>query len=304
MAPAFFYLLLLAIALPPSDASAHGLTLVPPDGIWYTWSFDPLVLVPLLLTHWLYGRGVLKLWRQAGAGRGIRRSEAACFLAGELTLVLALVWPFDALGGTLFSGHMVQHMLLMVVAPPLLVLGRPLAPVIWALPESWRPHAGAITRRLRPGRFLTRPSVATLIQGVALWGWHAPAPFQAAMFDDAIHTAEHVTFMGSAVLFWWSIVHAGRDGPQGYAAAAGWTLITVLHGGMLGALLTFAGKPLYPAYGDAAALWGMTALEDQQLAGLIMWVPTGMVHLAAGVWLIGAWISAVGRRSKNITELP
>ena len=141
MTPAFFYLLLLAMVLLPTRVWAHGLTLVPPDGIWYAWSFDPLVLVPLLLTHWLYGRGVLKLWRQAGAGRGIRRSEAACFLAGELTLVLALIWPFDALGGTLFSGHMVQHMLLMVVAPPLLVIGRPLAPVIWALPEDWRPRS-------------------------------------------------------------------------------------------------------------------------------------------------------------------
>jgi putative membrane protein len=246
------------MVLLPATAWAHGLTLVPPEGIWYAWSFDPLILVPLLLTHWLYGRGVLKLWRQAGIGRGIRRFEAACFLAGELT--------------------------------PLLVLGRPLAPIMWALPGSWRPYTGALTRRLRPGRLLTRPSVATLIQGVALWAWHAPAPFQAAMLNDAIHTAEHVTFMGSALLFWWSIVHAGREGSQGYAAAAGWTLITVLHGGMLGALLTFAGKPLYPAYGDVAALWGLTPLEDQQLAGLIMWVPTGMVHLTAGVWLIGSWI--------------
>ncbi|UEM19337.1 cytochrome c oxidase assembly protein [Skermanella mucosa] len=294
--------LLIALLLLPEPAVAHGLTVIPPEGIWYAWSIDPLVLVPLALTHWLYGRGVTRMWTRAGAGRGVARWRAACFLAGEVTLVLALVWPFDAVGGTLFSAHMVQHMLLMVVAAPLLVLGAPLAPMMRALPERWRPGAAAAVRRLRPGRFLTRPSVAAVIQGVALWAWHAPAPFQAALLDDAVHTAEHVTFMASAVLFWWSVLHAGRDGPNGYGAAAAWTLVTVLHGGMLGALLTFARVPLYPAYGDSASLWGLTALEDQQLAGLIMWVPTGIIHLGAGLWLIGAWLSAVSRRNANVTE--
>ena len=200
------------MVLLPATAWAHGLTLVPPEGIWYAWSFDPLILVPLLLTHWLYGRGVLKLWRQAGIGRGIRRFEAACFLAGELTLVLALVWPFDALGGTLFSGHMIQHMLLMVVAPPLLVLGRPLAPVMWALPE-----AGGLMPELHAAP-APRPFADTPIGGDAYSGrgacglgmrQHRSRP---PCSNDAIHTAEHVTFMGSALLFWWSIVHAGREG--------------------------------------------------------------------------------------------
>jgi putative membrane protein len=285
-----------------SPALAHGPRLIGPEALPYAWTVDPLVIVPLLLVHWLYGRGLGRLWGRAGVGRGIGRHRAAAFIAGEAALVLALIWPLDALGETLFSAHMTQHMVLIVVAAPLLVLGEPLAPVLAGLPEPVRRAAAAILHwRLGRGllAWLTRPWVASLIQGVILWLWHVPAAFEAALEHPALHALEHAAFLTSALLFWWSVLHAGRNGPFGFGIAAFWMLITVVHGGLLGALITFAQVQLYPGYGDAASLWGMDALTDQQLAGLIMWVPTGMVHLTAGVLLVSAWLSAVARHNRR-----
>lgn len=286
------------LLLPAADARAHGFTLLGPGDLWAAWSVDPWVVVPLLALHWLYGRGVARLWRRAGVGRGISVARVASFAAGEAMLVLALVWPFDALGETLFSAHMIQHMLLAVAAPPLLILGAPLAPMLWALPAPWRsPVAGVLAARPLAGplAFLTLPSVATLLQMVALWGWHAPGAFEAARFNDIVHTIEHVCFLGTALLFWWAVIHSGRHGPMGRPLAAFWTLVTVVAGGLLGALLTFAPRQLYPSYGDAASLWGMSALDDQQLAGLIMWIPAGTVHLVTGVILVGLWLRRLER---------
>lgn len=287
-----------ACVLVPATAAAHGFLLLGPGDLWAAWTIDPLVVVPLLLAHWLYGRGVLRLWRRAGFAHGVPGWRAASFLCGEAALVLALVWPFDALGETLFAAHMVQHMLLAVAAPPLLILGAPLAPMLWALPQGMRsPVAAALRHRSlqSPLALLTRPGVAAALQAAALWIWHAPAAFEAARFDDTIHTLEHASFFGTAMLFWWSIIHARRRGPMGRPMAAFWALITVMAGGLLGALITFAPRQLYASYGDAAALWGIDALTDQQLAGLIMWVPAGLVHLAAGVALLGIWLRRMER---------
>lgn len=282
-----------ALLLVPGTAAAHGFLLIGPGDLWAAWTPDPMVVVPLLMVHWLYGRGILRLWRRAGPGRGVPGARAAAFLCGEVALVLALVWPFDALGETLFSAHMVQHMLLAVAAPPLLILGTPLAPLLWALPPGLRrPAAGALRHRVLRGPlgFLTLPGVAAALQAAALWAWHSPAAFEAARFDDRIHTLGHASFFATALLFWWSVLHARRRGPMGLPTAAFWTLLTVFAGGLLGALITFAPRQLYPSYGDAAALWGIDALTDQQLAGLIMWIPAGLVHLAAGVALLGFWL--------------
>lgn len=291
----------LAICLVPDRALAHGFALIGPHDLWAAWTVDPWIVVPLLAVHWLYGRGVARMWRRAGAGRGVSRMRVAAFLGGEAALVLAFVWPFDMLGETLFAAHMVQHMLLSVVAPPLLILGMPLSPVLWALPRHWRPKAAAVLRvpgLTHPLAILTRPSVAAMLQVVALWGWHAPGAFEAARFDDTVHAIEHASFLGTGLLFWWALIHSGRCGPMGHALAAFWTLVTVITGGLLGALITFAPNQLYASYGDAAALWGMSALDDQQLAGLIMWVPAGLTHLAAGVLLVGSWLRALERNGR------
>jgi putative membrane protein len=260
---------------------------VGPEAFWQSWSFDPWVIIPLLLAHWLYGRGVLRLWTRAGKGRGIGWRHIAAFIAGELIIIIALISPLDRLGGTLVSAHMVQHGLLVVAAPPLLLLSRPSAAFAWGLPEATQLGPILVIWRFlsRLSRVLSRPLPALILHGVTLWIWHAPPLFDAALRNEWIHALEHVMFFATALLFWRAVLGAQRGAAIGPALAI--TFLTLIHTGLLGALLTFAPSPLYDWYGGRAELWGLSPLEDQQLAGLIMWVPMGLVHVVAALVLVG-----------------
>ena len=262
------------------------------------WTWEPGVLIPLAGIAVLYASGLARLWRRAGVGQGIRRWEAACFAAGWLALFAALVSPLHALGGILFSAHMVQHEVLILIAAPLLVLGRPLAPFLWALPKEDREMAGRWTQApafVRPWRLLTAPPAVWAIHGAALWIWHLPALYEAALRGEILHTLQHLSFFGSAALFWWALIH-GRFGRLGYGAAVLWVFTTSMHSGVLGALLTFAPRLWYPIYQARTGEWGLSALEDQQLAGLIMWVPAGALFIVLGLGLFAAWLGEAERR--------
>jgi putative membrane protein len=246
----------------------------------------------LLLSLWLYVRGVRALWRSAGAGHGIRSREAAAFGAGWVSLAIALVSPLHRLGGVLFTAHMAQHELLMVVAAPLLVLGRPIIPFLWALPISWRRRAGdwaAVAPVRAVWVVLTLPAVAWAIHAVAIWLWHAPSLYQATLGSELVHTAQHVSFLATALLFWWALLH-GREGRIGRPAAVIYLFTTAVHTSLLGVLLTFSSRLWYPLYQSTTAPWGLTPLEDQQLAGVIMWVPAGLAYLFAALGLAATWL--------------
>jgi putative membrane protein len=250
------------------------------------------VLLGLALSGWVYLRGVRRLWRSAEAGRGVRRWEAWAYASGWFALFVALVSPLHPLGRVLFSAHMTQHEILMLVAAPLLVLGRPVVAFLWAAPKSWARAAGAWARAglfQKLWRVLTNPFAAWAIHAVALWVWHAPSLFQATIDNEWVHTAQHLSFLLSALLFWWAIIH-GREGLKGYGAAVLYLFTTSVHSGALGALITFASALLYPAYANTTRAWGLTPLEDQQLGGLIMWVPAGLVYIAAGLALFAGWM--------------
>jgi putative membrane protein len=240
----------------------------------------------------MYLRGVLALWRSAGHGRGIQRWEAGAFAVGWLTLAVALVSPLHRLGGVLFTAHMAQHELLMVVAAPLLVLGRPIIPFLWALPISWRRLAGdwaAAAPIAAVWVLLSTPVVAWALHAVAIWLWHAPSLYQAALGSELIHTAQHVSFLGTALLFWWALLR-GREGRLGRPAAVIYLFTTAMHTSLLGVLLTFSDRLWYPLYDATTAPWGLTSLEDQQLAGVIMWVPAGLTYLVATLVLAASWL--------------
>jgi cytochrome c oxidase assembly factor CtaG len=248
--------------------------------------------VPLALSGTLYAVGVARLWRRVGIGRGVRIWHAGSFALGWALLVLALVSPLHWLGERLFTAHMVEHEILMAVAAPLLVVARPTGGMMWALPRRWRPAIGGIgrSRVLAPlWGWLTDPLVATLLHGVALWAWHAPALYDAALTHPFVHWLQHLSFLITAILFWWALLR-GRTRERGYGAAVFYLFATALHSGFLGILLSVARTPLYPAQTSQAPQWGFTPLEDQQLAGLIMWVPAGLVYLAAALALAGVWI--------------
>jgi putative membrane protein len=180
----------------------------------------------------------------------------------------------------------------MLVSAPLLVLGRPLIPFIWALPQRWRERVASM-ERARSFRTIwagfSSPVSAWLISALSLWVWHLPWLFDKTLHNDWMHTAQHTTFLLTALLFWWPLTNPT---PRfGYGAGIVYVFTTALHTSILGALLTFAPRPWYSPYVTTAPLWHLTALEDQQLGGLIMWIPAGTLLIAVGLWLVVKWLN-------------
>ena len=274
-----------------------------PHDLWRAWSWEPGVLVGLGLAALLYARGMARLRVRAGHRAPARRREALSWWTGLALLGVALLSPLHRLGETLLAAHMTQHELLMVVAAPLLVLGRPFVVSLWGLPMGWRRAVGRGAGRLGPAwRVLSRIEVAWLLHAAAIVGWHAPSLYQRAAASDAVHALQHASFLLTALLFWWSVLPAASQ--RGRHGAAILSLFsTMIYTGGLGALLTLSRTPWYPAYGAGASLWGLTPLEDQQLAGLIMWVPGGVSYLLATLWLVVAWLGASERRVVHLERL-
>jgi putative membrane protein len=277
---------------------AHTVDAVDAAGLWRSWSTDWWLWAMLLLSAWLYLRGIANLWRNASAGAGVRRWRVGCFVTGWLALASSTVSPLDALGAQLFVAHMIQHEVMMLVAAPLLVLGRPFAPVIWSLPRRARAVAARSAAALRLRRAvhaLGSPVAAWSLHAAVLWAWHAPPLFEASLRNGLLHDVQHLTFFGSALLFWWALLREGR-GPGGAAVGLLYLFTTLLHTSVLGALLAFSGRSWYPAYRVTAPSFGLSALEDQQLGGLIMWVPGGLVYLLVGLALLSSLLAASDRQ--------
>lgn len=279
-------LIFVLACLPPPAAFAHA---VGEAAGW--WTLDTWVVGPMLLAMALYLRGILVL-RAKGAARQVLRPIAVAGFCAGAALFLALVWPLDALGETSFAAHMGQHMMLIAVAAPLFALAQPAPVLLAALPASWRRVNASLGGLYAVLRFLARPPLAFAIHGALVWVWHAPLLFELALHWRWLHVLEHLAFFGSALLFWFAMRNAARDG-----SAALWVLGTLMHTGLLGALITFAPRLLYPIYGQAANT-GLTPMEDQQLAGLLMWVPGSACYLAAGVWLAAAWLRASAQAAR------
>ncbi|HEV8239841.1 MAG TPA: cytochrome c oxidase assembly protein [Thermoanaerobaculia bacterium] len=250
-----------------------------------------------------YGVGLARLWRRAGVGAGVPRWAAASAAAGIVALLAGLGPPLAPLADLRFAAHMGQHELLMLVAAPLLALGRPLLVLLWALPPRWRARVGDEVRRpaaVAAWRRITTPVAVLAQQAAVLWFWHARGPFEAALAHDGLHAVQHLTFFVSAALFWWALVY-GRFGRLGYGAGVLVVFATAAHCGLLGALLTVARTPWYPTHAARDLAHGVDALADQQLAGLLMWVPAGLVLLVACLALFAAWLGEIGRRGERST---
>ena len=242
----------------------------------------------------LYVVGLARLPRRSATGPAI-----ACCI-GWLVLVAAFAPPLGTLADLLFAAHMGQHELLILVAPALLVVGRPLLVALWAFPRHLRLSIATVARRptvAAAWRRSTAPVVVLLLHGIVLWVWHLPVAFEAALAHEALHAFQHLTFFATAALFWWALVH-GRFGRLGYGAGVLFVFATAIHSGALGALLTMAPRPLYPTHAARAAAAGSAPLQDQQLAGLLMWVPASVVLLLAALGLFVAWLGQVERRNR------
>jgi putative membrane protein len=250
------------------------------------------VVVALDLVAWRYLVGVHRAWAVAGTGRLVRWIEVARFVLGLLTVAAALLSPLDGAAGTSLTAHMVQHVLLLCVAPPLLVLGAPVPALLWSLPDRGRTAGRRVWRRVvrsrRGAGWLWWMAAALGVQTVAMWAWHAPLLYDAAVRHEAVHVAEHLTYVGAGCLFWWTVT-AGPHRRHG-AAALG-VIIGALPGTALGAALTFASRPWYPPY---------PSLSDQQMAGVVMWAFAGTAYIVAAGVLIGAWMVSLDREDERL----
>jgi putative membrane protein len=290
------------LALPGGVAASHSGGPLEPHDLWTAWNWDPIILTTIVLTSWLYFRGIWLLWRQAGHGRGVQRWQIAAFTGGLFALILALISPIDALGEVLFSGHMLQHLLLILVAAPLLVLGVPPAAVAWAIPERWRAGLGRWWR----GQYLLRnfwqllnkPVLVWVLHALALLAWHVPVLYEAAIEYEFFHFLEHTSFLLTALLYWMVLVQSGRKGHLSYGAGMLYVFSMAMFSGVLGALITFSRQAWYPIHAETALLWGFTPLEDQQLAGVLMWVPGNFIYLLAFLILLWRWFAEMDKRDK------
>lgn len=189
--------------------------------------------------------------------------------------------------------HMIQHLLLLLIAPPLLLLGKPLAPILWGLPARGRQMLG---RAMRPGRalarlghILTTPLFAGAAFVITVAVWHIPVFYDAAQGRTITHDLEHLMFFGTALLYWWPVIHpAGGRRRLSFGLALPYLLPPFLESMLIGVLLTFADRPLYGTYAEMEMPWGLTVVTDQQLGGLIMWIPGGMLFLVPLIGLLMA----------------
>ncbi len=283
------------LVLLQSPAAAHGVA-SDAHGIASVWTYDPWIVSPLFVSAVLYIIGSHRLWSRAGNGQGIPPWQRACFWLGWIALAMALLSPLHWLGERLFVAHMVEHEVLMVVAAPLLVVARPVGALLWGLPRRWRLAVGRAMRHSlveRPWKVLTDPWVSTAVHAAALWVWHLPWLYDQVLSNVVMHRLQHVSFFVSAVLFWWSLFY-GKQGRRGYGVAVACLFFTSLQSAVLGIFLTLSRQLWYPQQGMFADICGLTPLEDQQLAGLVMWVPPGFIYLGVALFFAAQWISETG----------
>ena len=264
------------------------------QAILSSWSFDPKIALGVVVSFVLYLRGWFILHRTLPARFPGWRLGA--FAGGLGFFWLAVASPLDAFSGFLLAAHMVQHLLLMMVVPPLILLGSPLLPLLRGLPRKLaRDGAGPflVWPALRQvANAVTNPLVCWLVMTVTLLAWHTPTAFDIALRSPAWHKIEHACFLGSSLLFWWPVVRPFPSRPQ-------WPLWTVpvyllafdLVNTILSAILTFSDQVLYPTYLTTPRLFGTTALSDQSCAGVIMWVPGSLVFLIPGALIAIQYLS-------------
>jgi cytochrome c oxidase assembly factor CtaG len=256
-----------------------------PDG-GLAWTLDPLLIVPLGLALLIYLVG----WRRL-AQRASTPVRPGLFLSGWAVLTLTLASPLHEAGEQSFTMHMIEHELIMLLATLLLAASGAGGVLAWGLPRplrlalggSWKSPLQALWKRL------TDPVTATVVQAVVMWAWHAPILFDRALDSFGWHMAQHLCFFVSALIFWWAMLHP-RDG---YGVSAACLFVTSLVGGALGALMSFSASPWYADY----AAMGMTGIgldpvDDQRLAGLIMWIPGGLVHGLAALAMFYRWLKS------------
>jgi putative membrane protein len=243
---------------------------------------DVVVAILLLSTAGTYAVGVR---RAGGRGRLVTPGQIGCFAAAMVTLAVALLPPLAERADHGLVAHMVQHVLLLVVAAPLLALSAPLPTLLRALPAGVAVGPWRRVLRSHARRWLAWVSATLVVSSAVMLVWHAPVLYEAALHHEAVHALEHVSFLATATAFWWAV---GLGSPRPRGAAIAVVFVAALPGTALGAALTLAGGPWYRDY---------PSLADQQLAGVVMWGFAGLAYVLAAAVVFGMWLRSVERDS-------
>lgn len=255
-----------------------------------SWDWRPDVILVVALLGTAYAAG---WWHLRRKGTRIARTwQLTLYLAGLAIIGLALLSPIDTFGSFLFFMHMIQHELLVMAAPLLLLLANPLPVILWGLPRRLRQGVGhllirgALFRRVL--RRLTWMPVAWLLYVATLWAWHHPMAYQAALRNEILHDLEHLSLFLTALLFWWPITNPAPrlHGHIHHGSRIVYVLLATLQNTFLAALIALTEHVLYPYYATAPRPWGLTALTDQITGGLIMWIPGGMMYVITALVLV------------------
>jgi cytochrome c oxidase assembly factor CtaG/cytochrome c2 len=296
------FALVLAMPLP---ALAHVAAASEGD---FAWSWEPWVLISLAVAAMWYWLGVRRLRQERGNTTLIDKGRQLCFAAGLFVVFIALVSPIDTIGEQLFSVHMVQHLLLLLAAAPLIVIGRPALAFLWAFAPAQRKWLGGVWvsgRLARVIEFLMRPVLVWVIFAGVFIFWHIPRPYTWALRHELIHDFEHLSFFISALMFWTIVIEPSGRRRIDYGTTILFVATMAIMSGLPGALMILTTRPFYLAHAHTVGHWGLTLLQDQQLAGLVMWIPAGFVYVAAIAWLFIRWLDESERRTavvRNITS--
>jgi putative copper resistance protein D len=284
--------LLVALAL-PAVAAAHGpIPDEPPTfaGLALAWHLEPAVALPLLVAAvaWL---ALVRRVNRLHPETPVALVRSAAFLGGLAAIAVALMSGIERYDTTLFSVHMVQHLLLLLVAPPLIALAAPITQLLRAASPRVRNRVLLPILHSTAVAVLANPVVTWLAFGLVLWASHFSPLFNIALEDPGAHELEHGVYLGAALLFWWPVV--GLDpAPRrlGYAARVLYLLLQLPINSFLGMAILFADDPLYPHYATLGSPYGITAIADQQLAGGLMWLAGDIVFIGAILGVVAAWM--------------
>ena len=275
-----------------------------------SWNWRPEVILSLLILGTLFVIGWRRLRAISGPPKN-RRSLGAIwrpisYISGLLLIGFALMSPIDVLVQQLFFVHMIQHILLIMLAPFLLLLPNPMPFVLWGLPGSVRLTVGDALNRVlnkssmtgRALRKVTSPPIVWFIMIVFIIGWHDPNLYNAALRSELVHDIEHISMFVAGMLFWWTVTGAGPRLHKELSRPAkiAFVLAAIPPNMALGIVLSFAQQPLYSYYSDMPRLWGISVMDDQRISGVIMWIPGSMMYFMIALALIFMILSGEGRK--------
>lgn len=261
------------------------------------WDFRPEVMLVLLLAGALFLLGWMRL-RKESSDRFTKVWRLTAYLAGLALLALALLSPIDTLSNYLLSMHMVQHLLLMMFIPVLLLIANPLPFTLWGMPDALRLRVGGLFRRgsvlRRVLTAITAPGPVWIALVVVLVGWHDPRAYDTTLRYEWVHNLEHLTFFAVAMLFWWHITGAGPrlHGSPSAGMRIALLLVTIPVTMGIGIIIALSAQPIYLHYLTVPRVLGLSVMEDQRLAGAIMWIPGSMMLILAALFLVSQVLSA------------